>query len=180
MKLPSSTAIRMALNAPIHECLQPEEFFEIGIGNVIVTRRTAKNEFLMAAFLIDVFCLGIKNAFLDLMSESKYEIYINELSQRQTLTSIHPSCARKLVEGAETYARDLGFSPHKDYRSAKNIFQDIEKDACPRSFEFGKDGQPLYFSGPYDSPAFIKNVMKKLHDKCGPDGFDFMTQMDGF
>ncbi len=82
------------------------------------------------------------------------------------------------MEGAVEFANELGLSPHKDYRSAKRIFGDIEKEACPRSFQFGKSGKPFYISGPKDSTLFSKQVIKKLTQKLGPEGFDYLVHTD--
>ncbi len=103
---------------------------------------------------MDIFCLGVKNAYIKLMSEEEYHFRLENIREQEYLKAIHPSCARKLVEGTVEYAKELGFSPHKDYRSARKIFGEIEKDICPRSFEFGKDGKPFYIAGPNDSEAF--------------------------
>ena len=93
----------------------------------------------MATFLLDVFCLGVKNAYCLLMREEEYQFQLREIGTKEILKKIHPNCARKLVEGAVAHAEDLDFSPHEKYGFAKKIFGDIEKEMCPRSFTFGRD-----------------------------------------
>jgi hypothetical protein len=88
---------------------------------------------------------------------------------------IHPTYARKLVEGAEAYARELGFGPHPDYQLAKRIFADIDATACPTSFSFGKDGKPFFIVGPNDSPKKVKKILDTLTKCCGPDGFRYLV-----
>jgi hypothetical protein len=173
----SNMAMKQALHAPVYECWEPEQLFETGIGTVIVSRKTEGNEILMAMFLLDVYCLGVKNSGILLMNEEEYRFRMEHLRKHETPIFIHPSCARKLVEETEEYAEELGFSPHKDYKNAKKIFGEIEKNACPRSFEFGKNGKPVYISGPYDSAIFSKKVVDKLMKKCGPDGFDYLMML---
>ncbi len=176
MGIAGKMAVSQALRAPIYECWESELLFGTsnqGMGTIIVSRKTQGNDILMSAFLLDVLCLGVKNAYIKLLSEDQYNFGLEKMREEGPIKSIHPSCARKLVEGAVAYARDLGFTPHKDYSAAKRIFGDIEKDACPRSFEYGKDGKPFYIAGPNDSEAFKKNVIKILRSKCGPDGFHF-------
>ena len=129
---------------------------------------------LMAVFLIDIYCLGIKNSFIRLLSEEKYRDMLKSKSKEEKLKTIHPTCARKLVEEAGKYAADLGFSPHKDYREAQKIFGDIDSATCPRSFTFGKDGKPFYLAGPFDKPRVKKNVLNTLEKKCGPDGYHYV------
>jgi hypothetical protein len=141
-------AIQKAFNAPVYECWEPEPLFDqnsnTGIGSVMITRKTSSGDILASVFLIDVYCLGIKDCFVRMFNEETYPSFLKEVNRQGKLKTIHPTCARKLIEEAGKYAADLGFSPHKDYREAKRIFGDIDSAACPRSFEFGKDGKPLY------------------------------------
>lgn len=178
--LADNAMILSALQAPIYHCWEPEQIFngDQGIGTIVVTRKTQTGDVLMAVFLADVFCLGVKNVYIRLMSKEKYNSILDEIREHESLKSIHPSCARKLVEGAVEYAKELGLSPHEDYRSAIRIFRNIEVDDCPRSFKFGKDGKPFYISGPKDSILFSKQVIEKLTYKLGPDGFDYLVHTD--
>jgi len=162
-----------AADAPIHACLVAESLFDIGIGNVIVSR-TMPNGFIgVAFFLVDVFCLGIKDVFYDVLSPVEYDHRVSDL-QQETFRAIHPTCARKLVEGAEAYARDLGFLPHADYQRARQIFGDLDATACPTHYVFGRDGKPFFMSGPYDTPAKCRRIIDTLTRRCGPEGFHFV------
>lgn len=172
-------AMHHALKAPIFECWEPEHLFEDlhGIGTVVVSRKTAQGQVLIAVFLLDVYCLGIKNAFLQLLNLDQYAAHLEHIGDQEPIQAIHPACARKLVEDARDWAKQLGFSPHKDYKQAKLIFGDIEKQTCPRSFTFGRGGKPYYVAGPNDSASFQRRVMNKLHRRLGSDGFDYMLPM---
>jgi hypothetical protein len=172
----SARQILPAASGPIHECLMPEELFDVGIGNVIVSRTMPTGLIGASFFLVDIYCLGIKNAFFEVMSSEEYA-YKTAGLQHEKLTCIEPPCARKLVEDAEAYARDLGFKPHPDYKVAKRIFGDIDVTACPMHFEFGKDGKPFFVSGPYDTPEKCDRIIDTLTKRCGPDGFHFIIGM---
>lgn len=163
-----------AAAAPIHECLMPERLFDLGLGSVIVSRRMPNGFMSTAVFLVDVFCLGIKDAFSARLSPAEYAQRLAHL-QYETFTPIQPACARKLVEEAEAYARDLGFLPHPDYQRAKQIFGDIDATGCPERFVFGKDGKPFFVSGPSDTPVRCRKILDTLSRRCGPEGFHFMV-----
>ena len=160
-------------SAPIHECLVAESLFDIGIGNVIVSRKMPNGFIGAAFFLVDVFCLGIKDVVYDVLSPVEYDHRVSDLEQ-ETFRAIHPTCARKLVEEAEAYARDLGFSPHADYPRARQIFGDLDATACPTHYVFGRDGKPFFMSGPYDTPAKCRRIIDTLTRRCGPEGFHFV------
>src|SRR5215467_8568659 len=160
-------------STPIHECLIPDNLFELGIGNVIVSRKLPNGFIGAAFFLVDVFCLGIKDVFYDVLSPVEYDYRVSDL-QQETFRAIDPTCARKLVEGAEAYARDLGFPPHADYPRARQIFGDLDATACATHYVFGRDGKPFCMSGPYDTPAKCRRIIDTLTRRCGPEGFHFV------
>ena len=67
-------------SAPIHECLIPDSLFDMGIGNVIVSRKMPNGFIGAAFFLVDVFCLGVKDAFYDVMSPVEYDSEVGKLA----------------------------------------------------------------------------------------------------
>jgi len=169
-------AIVSALNAPAYECWMPRELFQNpGIGSVVFSRSATGSSILAAGFLLDVFCLGVKDAFIRLVSPADYADLLDRFRGYGPLEAIEPACARKLVESAEAYARDLGFTPYKDYRKSKRIFGDVDSSECTRTFTFGSEGKPLFSAGPHDSPGKVKRVIRTLEKRCGKGGFHFLT-----
>jgi hypothetical protein len=53
-----------AAHAPIQECLLTESLFDTGIGSLVLTRGVTSYNVALSGFLIDVFCLGIKDVTL--------------------------------------------------------------------------------------------------------------------
>jgi len=168
----------MAAASPVHECLVPAEIFDLGMGSVIISREMANGEIGFGVFLIDVFCLGVKDAFFSVRPQGEYENAIEEIRAREGLKPVEPACAVKLIESAAAYARDLGLNPQRDYPFAKRIFGNIDSAACPREFTFGKDGKPLYMAGPNDTEADSRRIMGILTEKLGPGGFHYMLPVD--
>jgi hypothetical protein len=167
---------------PIYECLVPSELFETGLGMIIATRQPPTGEIAVSAFVVDVFCLGVKNAFFKVASEDAYH---NTIKPRLVVThegqhfgNTHPSCVRKLIEGAVDYAGDLGFSPHPDYRNAKAIFGDIEAGACPVKYVFGQEGMPMYIQGPNESITQAKKIVDQLAKRCGAGNYHYLVVLD--
>jgi hypothetical protein len=175
----SSLSLRGALQGPIYECWEPKQLFSrtAGIGPIVVTRKAPPHKILIGVFLIDVFCLGVKDAYIKLLYEEEYRLHIRQMKGHQSLKKISPERARKLVEEAETYARNLGFEPHRDYQAAKKIFGDINPEECSDSFEFGYNGKPLFFAGPYDNKKFRERVIKTLTQSVGPEGFEYIMPL---
>jgi hypothetical protein len=169
-----SKQLAVVKNFPIHECLVPEGLFEIGIGNVIFSRKLPNGDIGTSFFLVDVYCLGVKNAFFQVMTGTEYLSNVRKFAGTEKLESVAPSCARKLVENAEADAKQIGFDPHPDYRSARKIFGDIDASVCATDFTFGKDGKPFFMPGLNDTPAECRNIIDTLSRRFGPDGFHFL------
>lgn len=143
----------------------------MGIGNVIVSRKLPRDDLGVSVFLIDVYCLGVKDALFRVISELEYPRIVKRFKGMEVFQKTDPACARKLVEEAEAYGKQIGFDPHPDYKSARKIFGDIDASLCPSDFIFGKDGMPFFCSGPNDSPAKCRRIIDTLSKHFGPDGF---------
>lgn len=141
-----STAKQMSLavNSPVHACYV-NDFREHGMAFILFARKIPDGKIAVGHFLVDTYALGVKDAFFRVFSEPEYDNFI--ALKKNELERIHPTCARKLVEGAVDFAERFRFKPHSDYKFAKIIFGDIDRDACPLNFEFGKNGQPLVITG---------------------------------
>jgi hypothetical protein len=167
---------------PIHECLVPNSLFETGIGYVVVTRKTTNGNIAISVFVVDVYCLGVKNALFKVSSESEYEHTVKprlkESSGDDQFENIHPTCAKKLVEGAVLYAQELGFSPHRDYKDGQGIFGNIDTNSCPLKYTYGKDGKPFYIRGPNESTVQAKKIVTQLGKKCGEGNFDYLVMLE--
>jgi len=163
---------------PIHECLVPRGLFDLGLGSIVVSRKMPNDHIGFAIFLVDVFCLGVKNCLFAVVPRSEYQNRIEDLTQREALEPMQPACAVKLIEDAAAYAQDLGLSPHWEYATIKKIFGDINPAICPQEFKFGKDGKPLYISGPHETMADSKRIVDILNRKSGAGEFDYMVKMD--
>jgi hypothetical protein len=174
-----ASRIERAVTAPILHCCTSDELLDQGMSYVLVSRELPNGKVAFAAFLLDVCCLGVKNAMVDIAPRSRYDWQIyGKMFQDHNLVKLKPEAARKLVEGAVEYARDLGFPPHPDYRKAKLIFGDIDTDACTDELVYGKNGKPFFIAGPHDTPGRCRQIISILTDRCGPDGFHFLMPVD--
>jgi hypothetical protein len=167
-----------AAGMPLHECLVPRSLFDMGIGNLVISRKMPNDHIGFAIFLVDVFCLGVKNCLFAVVPRIEYERRMGDLRQAEGLEPIQPACAVKLVEDAAAYAQDLGLTPHWQYAIIKKIFGDINPAICAQEFRFGKDGKPVYISGPNETKADSERIIDILNKNLGPGEFDFMMKGD--
>jgi hypothetical protein len=157
--------MNQASAAPILHCCAMDAIFHSGIGSVLVSRQLPNGSVAFVVFLVDMYCLGVKDVIVNIFPRPRYErdVYGKMIRQGGFLP-LKPECARKLVEGAVQYALDLGLPPHADYRTGKLIFGDIEAEACPEQYTYGKDGMPLFIPGPYDDPARCTTILSGIEN----------------
>ncbi|MFN0053539.1 MAG: hypothetical protein ACKV0T_15275 [Planctomycetales bacterium] len=146
-----------------------------GIGNVLLSRECGVGQVAFAVFLVDMYCLGVKNVIYGIRPHSQVDDMSERLATGHKLLRVKPECARKLVEGAIEYAHNLGLPPHEDYSVAKAILGSIDGALCPETFEYGKDGKPLFIAGPNDGPERCRQIMAALKSRQGPDGYHYLV-----
>ena len=166
-----------AAHAPIADVYTPEGMFEAGMGSVWFSRRLPDGRYALAVFLLDTFYLGVKNAMYAVLEAEKYRVQMENFLHisEETFVPCEPAYARKLVESAAAYARELGLQPHVDYKIAKLLFGDVAASDSDAPFTFGKDGHPFYIPGPGDSPAEQRRVVKQL-EKLHQDPYALLAR----
>ena len=170
--------VAVATRAPVKACIVSDRLFAEGIGQLVLARTLPSGMVAASFFLLDVWCLGVKDAFFAVMTPQKFGDRKDELSRQQSFTDIDPSIARKLLHDAAIYAAGLGLAPSEDFAQAEAIFGDIPM--AMETFPFGKNGKPFFISGPHDSPTRIRRILDTLAKRAGPDGFDFIAGMADF
>jgi len=170
--------IAAAAKSPVHEALVPAKLFELGMGNLVFSRSLPDGRIAAGAFLLDVFCLGVKNAFATLVSRHEYDQLLLGWSMSEDHQPMEPTCFRKLVEGGVAYAQELSFSPHHDYAVASLIFGDLKPSDCSTLFKYGHDGKPFYIPGPHESKEQIDATLGQLEQRVGADNFHYLLMED--
>ena len=145
-----------------------------GLVGVVVARRHRPRRVSVCGYLVDVYCLGAKNALgpevmndrdLPAFLRTFFSTFGNATAPIETPLDL----ARHLVWGAVDYARELGFPPHPDFEPASGHLGPWQEAS---DITFGRDGVPFYVQGPYDDPAAI---MRTLTRSVGDSNFHFVA-----
>ncbi len=154
---------------PIYKCLIGED---AGLVSTMVIRRLPNGNLAFGMYMVDKFCLGLKSTTFRIdFSMEEYEDFLDDISysvgglQECTYATVH-----NWVYGGIAYAEDLGFKPDSDYSMTKFFLEEDTDDVELIEFEFGMDGRPHYFSGPYDN---VQKILDTLIKNVGEDNFDF-------
>ncbi|MFW6158664.1 MAG: hypothetical protein ACOC8E_04835 [Planctomycetota bacterium] len=167
--------IRNAREFPVRECLCADSLDGSGLGAMVIARDLPGRRVAFAVYLVDRFCLGVKNAFCNVVSRSKYKSDLKErLLAGDPASPIAVEPFHQIVYGAVDYARQYGFEPHKDFELAGCLLDPRDQVPPGAPIEFGKDGRPFYVSGPHDD---VEQIVRTLDETAGPGNYDFLRHL---
>jgi hypothetical protein len=164
-----------AADAPIQHCFLTESVFDTGMGTLVLARGATSLYTAFSAFLLDTFCLGIKDVTFESVESKVFDMYIDATDAGSPLVSVDPSYARKLLRDLAAWSQSIGFAPHRDFAAVERMFGEVSADACDEVFRFGRDGKPVYIPGPSDTAPVIRRRIEHLQKYLGDDGFGYET-----
>jgi len=144
-----------------------------GLVSVLVTRQERYGRVGVCGWLVDVWCLGIKDVVGPrVMNERRVaEFTRSYFAAYQTQPLAAPvELARHLVFGAVAYARSLGFEPTPGFQATTG---QLGPWAGPSAIGFGRHGKPYFVQGPRDNAAAI---LETLERSVGRDNFHFLVR----
>jgi hypothetical protein len=162
--------------SPIVACMVTENFESVGMSTLTVVRKLSLGRYGIAAFLLDLWCLGVKDAFFRVAEPEDYEVYQAGLAAAGGTAPIEPARARRLLHDTAAYGVSNGFPPPADYAEVERIFGDVAP--AEASFTFGLNGKPHYVPGPDETRFRTKRILAVLEQRFGVDGFTFASPFD--
>lgn len=128
-----------ARSLEIGTCYVSNDMSEYGEGHVIVTRRHTGGRISVAMYLVDIFCLGVKDSFFRLrLEEDELE---EMLSHGPSLHECSYEEAHNWIYGAIAWAEEAGIKPDKSFLVTKYMLEEDTDDIPLIEYEFGRDGK---------------------------------------
>ena len=139
---PENYIRQKARTLPIAECFITPDWQDCGECNILVSRQHVNGNYTLGFYLIDAFCLGVKDAGyrfnIDKYEYQELKEHFGEQVEPTTYNEAH-----NIIFGALEYAEELGFKPHRDFGLARYILEQDTDDIPLIEYEFGKDGKPM-------------------------------------
>ena len=143
-----------------------------GLVSVLVTRQARHGKVRVCGWLVDVWCLGVKDTVgprsMDEPRAAEFTgSYFAAYQARPLAAPL--DLAQHLVFGAVAYARRLGFEPAPGFDQTTGH---LGAWTGPSAISFGRDGKPLFVQGPHDNAARILNTLER---SVGPNNFHYLV-----
>lgn len=163
--------LERAREYPIFGSWLMEGWQESGITPVVVARQQSPDKVIFANYLVDFYCLGVKDALCNAdFSLKRFNSSLPELCSGKP-EACDIGLAHELVYGAIEFARRYGFEPHPDFGLASKVLDPPGTYTSDQPLEFGKDGKPFFVAGPYDD---AEAILAKLMRTAGEGNFHYL------
>ena len=151
--------LKDASKFPVYECLLADNGWDKhGMAVLYVCRQVLDCRYICAAYMVDTYCLGLKNTFVKVNLEKPDMVAARRrLEQNGALRQYNYEDARSLILGAIDYAASFGFEPNEDWQYSRYVVEE-GRPYVPK-FEYGENGKPMYVQGPDDD---VQSIMEKL------------------
>jgi len=169
--------VHLARQYPLYECLINPSWREKGLATVLVSRRQPDGALVFGVYLVDIFCLGLKNTFCNAdFSVSRYNTeLVHRIFQDEDPVPCQGNLAHGIVYGAIAYARQFGFKPQRDFDLSQYVLDEVDNLEEAPDIEFGKDGEPLFIAGPDDD---VRRILRQLESTAGHGNFKYLYGSD--
>jgi tetratricopeptide (TPR) repeat protein len=173
---PENYIKNQARQLPVAGCWITEDWQDHGICNIIVARGHNNGNITAGLYLVDLYCLGVKDAGYHFnLPPSEFEYLKDHAGGVEACEYI---LAHNIIYGAIAFAEDYGFKPHKDFAVAQFVLEEDDDNVELMEIEFGFEGEPYYFRGPNDDEAKVNQIRNTLMRTAGEGNFTIVEEAD--
>jgi hypothetical protein len=159
--------VSQAASTPLRDCLISDGWAESGMATLTLTRGVGSGHLVMGSFLLDTFCLGIKDVLFRSIDGDEFNTLRDAMDRAAPLSPVAPAYGRKLLRDLAAWATSIGFPPHRDFATVERLFGTVNADECTAEFRFGRDGRPVYMSGPSEPPRQVRRRLEQFEERFG-------------
>ena len=158
-----------ARSLPIYKCFINKDWNRAKMVNVIVMRRHVNGNVTAGLFLIDLLCLGVKDAvYLFNEPEEKVLSFFENV-----LIEVDYNLAHNIVFAGHDFAMDYDIQPHPEFKTARFILEEDSDDIPLIDIPVGdKNGLPSLIL-PAGQEFKYRHVFDKLTAKLGKNNFNY-------
>lgn len=152
---------------PIFKCLVNDNWQETNVAHVSVLRRHVNGKLSGSAFLVDLLCLGVKDAYW-FFNEDADEMMEKLESNDLDMVEIPYDLAHNIVYAGHDFAADYEIKPHPDFAIARFALEEDDDNIPLIDIETGLDGIPHLMER---HPGQYADALLKLKKHAGEGNY---------
>ena len=165
-----------ARSLKIGTCYMSTDIETVGEGHVIVSREHTGGRISIGVYLVDIWCVGVKDSFYRLrMEEYEFEELIDDY--RLGLRECSYEEAHNWVYGAIAFAEEAGIEPDKSFKLSQYMLEEDNDNIPLIEYEYGKDGKHTLIAR---SRLEASRYLPLLEKNLGKDKYDFILNTDDY
>ncbi|MBQ9362429.1 MAG: hypothetical protein IJT97_03300 [Bacteroidaceae bacterium] len=149
----------------IGKCYVSRDMTLYGEGHVVVSRLHKGGKVSAAFYLIDIYCVGVKDSFYKLrMDDYEFESIVERLSIENIQECSYEE-AHNWVYGSVAFAEEAGIQPDKSFNLTQYMLKEDTDEVPLLEFEFGKNGKHfLVARSNLEASRYLPTMKKHLGD----------------
>lgn len=173
---PQNFLRQRARSLAIGECYFTPAIEETGEGIAIVSRKHTGGRVSYAVYLVDIWCVGVKDTYYRLRcEESDFEAFVEHMGPQVEPMSYEE--VHNWIYGAVAFADEAGIPPHKDFALTKYMLEEDTDDIPLIDHEFGKEGKYfLVAKNGLEASRYLPYLKKNI----GEGNFDFLIESGSY
>ncbi len=128
----------------LHACIVNEGWEEAGEASIYVARKTSSGRLTTAAFLVDLWGMGLKDAWGNVSATNEeFQHTMANVDEKLGACKLDLLMAKHLVYGGIQLAREVGFRLPRRYERWTGVLGPLPDGVAPDMSHFLKDGKIL-------------------------------------
>ena len=158
---------------PLGKCYISDTTLDVGgIFHIVVTRRHTGGRISMALFMVDMFCVGVKESFFRLrLEQEELDDMLDTTDWGFTFLECSYEEAHNRIYGAIAFAEEGGIEPDKSFALTQYFLEEDTDDIPFIDYDYGSNGQHLLVC---DSQLEASRYLPALRRTLGEDGFKYV------
>jgi hypothetical protein len=161
---------------PLYECLVNTNWEEQKMANIIISRKHSNGNVTLCVYLIDLFCVGVKDTFFRFNIEmEEYNEIIKRMTGDLESHAIDYVLAHNIIFGSIDFADTYDILPHKDFTKTTQYFLEEDTDDIEyMDVDFGKKGLPFFIANNFYTPFQARAIIQKIEKVIGKGNANFV------
>jgi hypothetical protein len=159
----------------IEKCLVNTDWKESSMANIFVIRKHTNGNATIGLYLIDLLCLGIKNAswFFNLNPVEVDDLMVRATSLEHI--EIDYALAHNIIYAGHDFAMEFEIEPHREFEIAKYILQEDNDDVPLIDVAVGdENGMPLLV---VRNKNQFRDALNKLKKNAGEGNYNYIVNV---